>query len=149
MRIPFGGSDFSVKSLPHIYYPFKFTMPKKVAKKAAKKATKKMTTLDEEPCWSSRSKPRETNDYSFLTEKNPKDIFEVNEKSKAKDAVPIRIADQGLAVGDQDMPEIGLAYPSLCWEMFTEVSVLPASSCFLLGGPTSSFKSHLVVEFGP
>jgi hypothetical protein len=52
----------------------------------------------------------------------------------------------GVAVGDQDMPPIGVPFPSFCWEMFFRHSVLPAASCYALGGLQNSWKSHLAME---
>jgi hypothetical protein len=52
----------------------------------------------------------------------------------------------GVAVGELDMPFIGVAFPSFCWEMFTCQSVLPAEACYVVGGPTGSYKSHFALE---
>jgi hypothetical protein len=62
-----------------------------------------------------------------------------NEKEKLPNA-------QGVAVGDMDMPDVGISYPSFCLEMLTGSSVLPLSSCYILAGPTNSFKSHFAFE---
>jgi hypothetical protein len=71
-----------------------------------------------------------------------KELFEVKPTKKFN----LKAWQQGTAIGEQDLPNIGIAFPSLCWEMFVGHSVLPVSSCYALAGPTGSFKSHLVVE---
>ena len=94
-------------------------------KKAAKKTTKKSTKRTAE-----------------VSRPTAKDLFELAPTKK----FPVKAWQQGVAVGEQDMPDVGIAFPSLCWEMFVGHSVLPVSSCFALAGPTGAFKSHLVVE---
>ena len=97
------------------------TPVKKAAKKVTKKSTKKTAEV-----------PRPT----------AKELFELAPTKK----FPVKAWQQGVAIGEQDLPDVGIAFPSLCWEMFAGHSVLPVSSCFALAGPTGAFKSHLVVE---
>ena len=71
-----------------------------------------------------------------------KELFEIKPTKKFN----LQPWQQGVAIGDQDMPDVGIPFPSFCWEMFVGHSVLPLSSCYALAGPTGSFKSHLVLE---
>ena len=97
------------------------TPVKKATKKTTKKSVKKPAAA-----------PRLT----------AKELFELAPTVK----FPIKPWQQGVAIGEMDLPDVGIAFPSICWEMFVGRSVLPVSSCFALAGPTGSFKSHLVVE---
>jgi len=96
--------------------------PKAVtAKPATKKAVKKPSNL-----------PRVT----------AKELFQIKPTAK----FPIEPWQQGAALGEMDMPDIGVAFPSFCWEMFVGHSVLPVSACYALAGETGTYKSHLVLE---
>jgi hypothetical protein len=99
------------------------TVPSAPAKKAVKKTAVK------------KSKP-------VPKRLSAKELFEVKPTKRFN----LKSWQQGTAIGEQDLPNIGIAFPSLCWEMFVGHSVLPVSSCYALAGPTGSFKSHLVVE---
>jgi hypothetical protein len=105
-----------------------------------KTKTKKRSEIVE-PNWAIRRSDDNDSDNAGLN-------FDLQELFKSK---PSKKGDkppcsQGVAVGDQDMPDVGIAFPSFCWEMFTGHSVLPLSSCYALGGPTGAFKSHLSLE---
>jgi hypothetical protein len=111
-----------------------------------KKATKTKKRIETaEPYRNPRRNFEEDND---VPEINLRELFELKETRKndsGKESEKSACA-QGVAVGDLDMPYIGIAFPSFCLEMFTGHSVLPLSSCYVLAGPTSSFKSHLALE---
>jgi len=100
-------------------------LPKKTIKKTTKKAVVRKKKEDE-----------------VVPRLSVRELFEIKPTKKFN----IKAWQQGIAVGEQDMPNIGIALPSLSWEMFTGHSVLPVSSCYALAGPTGAFKSHLVVE---
>lgn len=119
---------------------------------------KPKTTIPEDaPAPKRRSTPRTTNN---VPAQSPAAVIQWNARNiqptSSVDVATVfgdrdknsRLEDwqQGVAVGDQDLPFVGLAYPSFCWEMFTSQTVLPVSSCYALAGPTNSFKSHLVMD---
>ena len=113
------------------------------AKRTASKPVKRVKRVEQGavPCWNRRI----GNDTPIPgTKLDLREMFGSSGKSR-KNSEAGNIS-QGIAVGDQDMPAIGVAFPSLCLEMFTGHSILQASSCYALGGPTGSFKSHFVLE---
>ena len=125
-------------------------MPKKITRvdeadkeiKAPSKRRKKVV-LDQEPSWVGRRNDDDDDDVGDDDESvDIRELFKP--KNKRENAATAHA--RGVAIGDQDLPQIGVAFPSLCLEMFTGLSVLPASSCYALGGPTGSFKSHFVME---
>lgn len=126
----------------------KMLLPAKPPTKTAapvKNVTKKPVTPPEtsavKPTKKVAKKPKPK--QPILQRLTAKELFEVKPTKK----FAIESWQQGVAIGEQDMPNVGIAFPSFCWEMFTGHSVLPASSCYALAGPTGSFKSHLVIEF--
>jgi hypothetical protein len=100
----------------------------------AKKTKKKIKI--EEPDWGyDPFEPIELNDDELKKEVIEK-VFRKDKKSFS----------EGIAVGEQDGPPVGFAYPSFCWELFTGCSVLQASSCYAVGGASGSGKSHFMFE---
>jgi hypothetical protein len=103
----------------------------------------KRTEQEPSPCWNRRIR----NDAPIPgVQPDLREIFGSLSHGKSRKSSELDEMSQGIAVGEQDMPAIGAAFPSFCLEMFTSQSVLQASSCFALGGPTGSFKSHFVLE---
>jgi hypothetical protein len=119
--------------------------------KSAKRNTKRTEEVEnqsnvEEPIWSvrRRSNENENEESAYDTPSvDMCDLFKPKTTTKKSEKLP---DSQGVAVGDLDMPDVGITYPSFCLEMFTGHSVLPLASCYVLGGPTNSFKSHFAFE---
>ena len=58
---------------------------------------------------------KKKNEAVVAPRQTAKEIFEI----KPTKSFDIKPWQQGVAIGDQDMPSVGIPYPSLCWEMFT------------------------------
>jgi hypothetical protein len=108
-------------------------------KRAVKKSAAKKQKTCEQPVWSNRISDNPEQEDGI-------DLRSLFAAKPSKTKRTIEEWQQGVAVGEQDMPAIGIAFPSFCLEMLTGHTVLPVSSCYALAGPTGSFKSHLVLE---